>query len=123
MLGVLAGAPWVTSAANGKVGWALQQDYAEATAAVLSGNGHNGHENTIYELSGKNLTQEEFVSILGNVVGKEVILQQVDDTTYAGFREGTLEVESTILRNYWDVLLHQLMRVLLKLLKEFNHKF
>ncbi|MBM7604874.1 NAD(P)H dehydrogenase (quinone) [Metabacillus crassostreae] len=110
--GVLAGAPWVTAAGNGKVGWALQQDYAEAAAAVLSG---KGHENTIYELSGKNLTQEELVSILGNVVGKEVALQQVDDTTYAtimkeagvpeflipflvniqeDIREGTLEVES-----------------------------
>ena len=78
--GVLAGAPWVTSAGNGKVGWALQQDFAEAAAAVLSG---NGHENTIYELSGKPLTQEEFVSVLGNVMGKEVPIQQVDDVTYA----------------------------------------
>ena len=57
--GVLAGAPWVTSAGEGRVGWALQQDYAEAAATVLSG---NGHENTIYELSGKSVTQEEFVS-------------------------------------------------------------
>ncbi|MGD7054921.1 MULTISPECIES: SDR family oxidoreductase [Bacillaceae] len=110
--GVLAGAPWVTSAGNGKVGWALQQDYADAAVAVLTG---NGHENTIYELSGKLLTQEEFVSALGNVLGKEVPLQQVDDNTYAdimkgagvpdfllpflveiqtGIREGTLEVES-----------------------------
>ncbi|UAL47748.1 SDR family oxidoreductase [Sutcliffiella horikoshii] len=110
--GVLAGAPWVTSAGNGKVGWALQQDYADAAVAVLTG---NGHENSIYELSGKLLTQEEFVSALGNVLGKEVPLQQVDDNTYAdimkgagvpdflipflveiqtGIREGTLEVES-----------------------------
>lgn len=110
--GVLAGAPWVTSAGNGKVGWALQQDYAEAAVAVLTG---NGHENTIYELSGKLLTQEEFVSALGNVLGKEVPVQQVDDNTYAdimkgvgvpdflipflveiqiGIREGTLAVES-----------------------------
>lgn len=110
--GVLAGAPWVTSAANGKVGWALQQDYAEAAVAVLTG---NGHENTIYELSGKLFTQEEFVSALSNVLGKEVPVQQVDDNTYAdimkgvgvpdflipllveiqiGIREGTLEVES-----------------------------
>lgn len=110
--GVLAGAPWVTSAGNGKVGWALQQDYAEAAVEVLTG---NGHENTIYELSGKLLTQEEFVSALGNVLGKEVPVQQVDDNTYAdimkgagvpdflipflveiqtGIREGTLEVES-----------------------------
>jgi NAD(P)H dehydrogenase (quinone) len=78
--GVLAGAPWVTSAGNGKVGWALQQDYAEAAAAVLSG---DGHENTIYELSGKVLTQEEIAADLGIVLGKEVTVQQVDDATYA----------------------------------------
>lgn len=78
--GVLVGAPWVTSAGNGKVGWALQQDYAEAAATVLS---ENGHENTVYELSGNPITQEEFVSILGNLLGKEVPIEQVDDTKYA----------------------------------------
>ncbi|MCK6206348.1 SDR family oxidoreductase [Bacillus infantis] len=109
---VLAGAPWVTSAGNGRVGWAMQQDYAEAAAAVLSG---SGHENTIYELSGKLLTQEELVSELGNVLGKDVNVQQVDDTAYAAImkdaglpefiipllvgiqesiRSGSLEVES-----------------------------
>jgi NAD(P)H dehydrogenase (quinone) len=110
--GVLAGAPWVTSAGTGKVGWALQQDYAEAAALVLTG---NGHENTIYELSGKLLTQDEMANALGKVLGKEVPVHQVDDTTYAdimkgagvpdffipflvaiqkGIREGTLEIES-----------------------------
>jgi NAD(P)H dehydrogenase (quinone) len=83
--GVLAGAPWVTSAGNGKVGWALQQDYAEAAAVVLSG---NGHENTIYELSGKLLTQEELVSNLGTLLGKEIPVQQVDDATYADIMKG-----------------------------------
>lgn len=111
--GILAGAPWVTSAGTGKVGWALQQDYAEAAAAVLAG---NGHENTIYELSGKLLTQEEFASALGAVLGKEVPVQQVEDASYAeiikgagvpeflipflvgiqkDIREGTLEIESS----------------------------
>ncbi|MFE7062959.1 SDR family oxidoreductase [Sutcliffiella sp. NPDC057660] len=110
--GVMAGAPWVTSAGTGKIGWALQQDYAEAAASVLAG---NGHENTVYELSGKLLTQEEFAAALGTVLGKEVAVQQVDDETYAeimkgagvpefllpflvtiqqGIREGELEVES-----------------------------
>lgn len=110
--GVLAGAPWVTSAENGKVGWALQQDYADAAAAVLSG---EGHENTVYELSGELLTQEEIASALGEVLGKEVPVQHVDDAAYRdimknagvpdflipmvveiqkGIREGTLEVES-----------------------------
>lgn len=111
--GVVAGAPWVTSAGIGKVGWALHQEYAEAAATVLAG---EGHENTIYELSGTLLTQEEFVSALSEVLGKEVPIQQVDDATYAeimkgaglpdvlipflvgiqeGIREGALEVEST----------------------------
>ncbi|OXL83605.1 NAD(P)-dependent oxidoreductase [Paenibacillus sp. SSG-1] len=110
--GVLAGAPWVTSAESGKVGWALQQEYAEAAAAVLAG---EGHENTVYELSGKLLTQAELVNALGDVLGKEVPLQQVDDEQYAdimkqagvpefalpivvgiqqGIREGQLEIES-----------------------------
>ncbi|MFD1957294.1 SDR family oxidoreductase [Paenibacillus thailandensis] len=110
--GVLAGAPWVTSAGSGKVGWALQQEYAEAAAAVLAG---SGHEHTVYELSGKPLTQEELVSALATVLGKDIPVQQVDDETYGeimkkagvpdfvvpiltaiqtGIREGTLEVES-----------------------------
>jgi len=110
--GVLAGAPWVTSAGSGKTGWALRQDYAEAAAAVLAG---NGHENTTYELSGRLLTQEELAAALGKVLGKEVPVQQVDDAAYAdimkkagvpdfvipilvgiqqSIREGTLEVES-----------------------------
>jgi NAD(P)H dehydrogenase (quinone) len=110
--GVMAGAPWVTSAGSGRVGWALQQDYAEAAAAVLAG---NGHENTIYELSGQLMTQEELASAVGDVLGKEVAVQQVDDATYADImknagvpefiipmlvdiqkdiRDGALEIES-----------------------------
>lgn len=110
--GVQAGAPWVTSAGSGKVGWALQQDYAEAAAEVLAG---EGHENTIYELSGKPLSQEEIAAAVSQVIGKEVPVQQVDDNTYAeimtqagipdfvvpmlvaiqkGIREGTLDIES-----------------------------
>jgi NAD(P)H dehydrogenase (quinone) len=82
----MAGAPWVTSAGTGKVGWALQQDYADAAAAVLSG---SGHENTIYELSGKPMTQEELVATLGSVLGKEVLVQQVDDSVYAEIMKGS----------------------------------
>jgi NAD(P)H dehydrogenase (quinone) len=110
--GAIAGAPWVTSAGEGKVGWALQQDYADAAAAVLVG---NGHENTVYELSGPLLTQEELTSALGNVLGKEIPVQQVSDEKYAeimksiglpdfvipivvgiqeSIRNGSLEVES-----------------------------
>lgn len=78
---VLGGAPWVTSAGSGKVGWATRRDYAEATAAVLA---RNGHENTVYELSGKPITQDELASVLAEVLGREVPVQHVDDATYAG---------------------------------------
>ncbi|MDQ0970688.1 uncharacterized protein YbjT (DUF2867 family) [Neobacillus niacini] len=81
----MAGAPWITATGNRKVGWALRQDLAEATANVLAG---YGHENTIYELSGKLMTHKDLVSILETVLGKEIPFQQVDDDTYAGIMKG-----------------------------------
>lgn len=83
--GVLAGAPWVTSAGEGRVGWALRADYAEAAAAVLAG---SGHDNTVYELSGQPLTQGEFAAALSAVLGREVPVQQVDDATYGEIMKG-----------------------------------
>lgn len=109
--GVQAGAPWVTAAGDGKSGWALRQEYAEAAAAVLTG---SGHDNAIYELSGPLLTQEQLAAAVGSVLGKEIPVQQVDAAAYGeimkqaglpefiiplvvgiqqSIREGTLEVE------------------------------
>ncbi len=82
---VMAGAPWITSAGSGRVGWAAQQDYAAAAAAALTG---SGHENKSYELSGPPLTQEQFAAELSAVLGKEVLLQQVDDAAYADIMKG-----------------------------------
>lgn len=78
--GVLAGAPWVTAAGAGKVGWATRRDYAQAAAKVLAG---EGHENTVYELSGPLTTQEQLVGALSDILGREIPVQQLDDTTYA----------------------------------------
>lgn len=78
--GVQAGAPWLTAAGDGKVGYALRQDYAAAAAAVLAG---SGHDNTIYELSGELVTQDELAAAVGEVLGKEVAVQHVDDAAYA----------------------------------------
>lgn len=83
--GAIAGAPWVTSAGTGKVGWVLRQDLAEAAANVLIG---QGHENTIYELSGKPMIQVELVAALGDVLGEEILVQQVDDATYTDIMRG-----------------------------------
>ena len=75
----------------------------------------SGHENTVYELSVKPLTQEEIASALGTVLEKEVPVLQLDDAAYAeamsgagvpdfvipillaiqkSIREGSLDVES-----------------------------
>ncbi|MFD2630064.1 SDR family oxidoreductase [Oceanobacillus kapialis] len=78
--GAMAGAPWVTSAGNGKVGWATQHDYAEAAAKVLA---EDDHKHATYELSGPLYTQEELVKALGEVLGKEIPVHQVNDEEYA----------------------------------------
>lgn len=80
-----AGAPWVTSAEGGKVGWATRSDYAQAAAAILAG---EGRENVVYELSGAPATQAELAAIVGEVLGQEVNVQQVDDATYAKIMAG-----------------------------------
>jgi NAD(P)H dehydrogenase (quinone) len=132
--GVIAGAPWVTSAGSGKVGWALQQEYAEAAAAVLAG---NGHENTIYELGGKLLTQEELVSDIAYALGKEVPVLQVDDAKFSevmlgagipdfvipilvgiqkGIRDGALEIESNDLEKLLGRPLTPIREALVKII-------
>ncbi|MCK8489575.1 SDR family oxidoreductase [Paenibacillus sp. MBLB2552] len=83
--GILAEAPLVTSAGEGKVGWATREDYAQAAAAVLTG---NGHENKIYELSGTPITHAELARIIGEALGREVPVQHVDDAAYAEVMRG-----------------------------------
>lgn len=80
--GCIAGAPWITSAGEGKVGWVYRPDLAEAAANVLIS---DEHHNKIYELSGENLTQSQFVTILSEVLNKEITLMNVDDNAYGEF--------------------------------------
>ena len=76
----LNGAPWVTSAGEGKVAWVYRQDLGEATANVLAG---EGHDNKAYELAGENLTQQQFVDAVNEVTGKEIPLLAVDSEAHA----------------------------------------
>lgn len=80
MQSVLNGGPWITAAGNGKVGWALKSDYAEAIASVLTG---EGHTNKIYELSNRPITQHELATLVGRVSGKKVEVLNVSDENYA----------------------------------------
>lgn len=82
------GAPWVTSAGSGKVGWSLRREYAEAAANVLVS---ENHENAIYELSGKAHSQEELAQAVGKALGKDVSVLQLDDSAYeAGLQSAGL---------------------------------
>jgi NAD(P)H dehydrogenase (quinone) len=77
--GAIHGAPWLNAAGSARAGWALRSDYAEAAAVVLAG---EGHDNTIYELSGKPLTQAELAAITGEVLGKAINVVEVDDAAF-----------------------------------------
>lgn len=88
----LNGAPWFTTAGEGKVGWVYRPDLAEATANILAG---EGHENKVYELTGENLTQQQFVNVVTEVTGKEIQVMNVDDATYGNIlKEANLQEES-----------------------------
>ncbi|WP_070328135.1 SDR family oxidoreductase [Exiguobacterium aurantiacum] len=91
--GALAGAPWVTAARDGKVGWALQQDYAEAAANVLMA---DDFEQNVFELSGPLHTQAELVEALSDVLGREVKLQEVSAEAYADVMRGAGVPEGAI---------------------------
>lgn len=91
--GVLAGAPWVTAARDGKVGWALQDDYAEAAANVLLA---DDFDQDIFELSGPLHTQAELVEVLSEVLGREVPLQEVSLDAYADVMRGAGVPEGAI---------------------------
>lgn len=114
---ILNGAPWVIASSQGKAGWAPRMDYAEAAARVLTG---SGHENSIYELTGELLTQEELARLFAEVSKRDVQIKYVEAEEYshmlseAGIPDafvsilvhmqleigrGALEIESSDLRN------------------------
>lgn len=110
--GAAAGAPVVTAAADGRIGWVLRDDLALATAAVLVG---PGHENAVYELSGPPRTYADLAAAIGHVLDRPVPVEHIDVASYehmlAGYglpdflvellvdaqramRQGALDVES-----------------------------
>lgn len=74
-----AGAPVVTAAGEGKIGWVLRDDLALAAAAVLAG---PGHENTVYELSGRPHTHSDLAAAIGQAKGRVIPVQHLDDAGY-----------------------------------------
>jgi len=65
----------VTSAGAGKVATATRAEYAEAAAAVLTTDGHEGR---IYELAGtQGWSEDEFAQTVGEILGATVAVKQV----------------------------------------------
>lgn len=78
---VQAGA-FVGSAGEGKISSAPREDYAEAAAVVLSGEGHVGK---VYELAGDEAyTLKALAAEVSKQAGKEIPYNNLSETEYAG---------------------------------------
>ena len=65
----------ITSAGDGRISSAARQDFAEAAAAVLTGEGHDG---TTYELAGDTaFTMRELADTFTAVLGRPITLQNL----------------------------------------------
>ncbi|WP_410644176.1 SDR family oxidoreductase [Amycolatopsis sp. lyj-346] len=64
---------FVGSAGDGRVASATRADYAAAAVAVLTGEGHEGHEGKIYELAGDvTWTNADLAAEIGKATGREI---------------------------------------------------
>lgn len=78
--GAKNGAPWVSATGNGKIGYTLRREYAEAAANALVG---EGHDNRIYELSSQPVSQKELAEAVAKAIHQPVQYLAVDADGYA----------------------------------------
>jgi NAD(P)H dehydrogenase (quinone) len=96
----------VSSAGEGRVASAPRADYAGAAAVVLT---EDGHEGQVYELAGDEpWTFQELADALGEVLGREVELRELDTDEHVALLEGvgldagTAGFVATLSRNIRD---------------------
>ncbi|KRM72241.1 NAD(P)H-binding protein [Lacticaseibacillus brantae] len=83
-----SGQPFVYSAGNGRVGWALEHDYAQAAAKVLL----LDQPKAIYELAGQPYTYAELADALATATGAKFEVLSVSDADYeAGLKQAGLD--------------------------------
>ena len=75
----------VGAAGNGRVSLALRSELAEAAAAVLAGEGHEGK---IYELGGEAITLTELAALLSSAAGQSISYTDVPVATLTGILVG-----------------------------------
>lgn len=79
------GAPLSYSSGEGRVCYALKEDYAEAAARILAG---VAPKQNIYELGGAPINFEQLGQIVGNILGKKVETKSVSDEEYIQYLVG-----------------------------------
>lgn len=75
------GKPFIYSAGNGKVGWALESDYATAAALVLT----TDNPKSVYEFAGPSHTFSELGAVVSEQASKNAHVRSVSDTEYANY--------------------------------------
>ncbi|MCK9248068.1 MAG: SDR family oxidoreductase [Solirubrobacteraceae bacterium] len=74
------------AAGDGRVAVASRRDYAEAAAAVLTGDGHEG---AVYELGGdRPVTLAELAATIADVAGRPVAYRDLPEAEYVAVLEG-----------------------------------
>jgi NAD(P)H dehydrogenase (quinone) len=75
----------VGSAGDGRVSLAPRRDYAEAAAAVLTTEGHEGR---VYELGGDAVTLTELAAVISEATGSDIAYADVPVDVLTGILEG-----------------------------------
>lgn len=70
----------IGSVGNGRVSPATRQDYGEALAAAVAG---EGHENKVYELGGDVFSMPELAAALSELAGKEIPYNSMPQEAFA----------------------------------------
>lgn len=90
--GFLNGEDIVYAAGNGKVGWALEREYAEGAVKVLV----SDETKDVYEFAGASRSYADLAKAVGEVYGKEIAVTNVASDDYkAGLEKAGLD-ENTI---------------------------
>ena len=91
-VGFLNGENIVYAAGNGKVGWALEREYAEGAVKVLVSDATKD----VYEFAGASRSYADLAKAVGEVYGKEIAVTNVASDDYkAGLEKAGLD-ENTI---------------------------
>lgn len=80
ILNAKQGRPILYSSGEGKAGWALKSDYAEAAARILA---EKGPQKKIYELGGTPISYQQLAELINDTIEKPVPVHSLNDEQYS----------------------------------------